>query len=46
MNLKDSTVLTGVQGAEMREQEGAGLREARVQIGKTTGTVRRRSGIS
>ena len=24
MNLKDSTVLTGVQGAEMREQEGAG----------------------
>jgi len=24
MNLKDSTVLTGVQGEEMREQEGAG----------------------
>ena len=23
MNLKDSTVVTGIQGAEMREQEGA-----------------------
>ena len=31
--LKDSTVLVGSQGSEMRELEGAGSRYAPVQVG-------------
>ena len=45
MKLKNFTVLAGSQGSEMRGQEGAESPYARVQLGKTMGTVRRRSGI-
>ena len=45
--LKNSTMLAGSQGPEMREQEkGAESPYVRVQMGKTMRTVRRRSGLS